>query len=108
MTTSLRPMNLGELLDRSFFLYRKHFLLFVGIAALPQLVLLAFQLAGIVVAPQSAGLTVMSIVWPFVLLFLSLGTIAASQAATVVAVSKVHLGASTDVSQAFPCINCRI
>jgi len=108
MTTPLRPMNLGELLDRSFFLYRKHFLLFVGITAVPQLVLLAFQLAGIVVAPQSAGLTVMSIVWPLVVLFLSLAAVAASQGATVVAVSKVHLGEPTDVSQAFAGIKGRI
>ena len=28
----LRPLSLGELLDRTFFLYRRHFLLFVGIA----------------------------------------------------------------------------
>jgi len=31
----LRPLSLGELLDRTFFLYRRHFLLFVGIAAIP-------------------------------------------------------------------------
>ena len=37
MNTPLRPMNLGELLDRSFFLYRKHFVLFAGIIALPYL-----------------------------------------------------------------------
>ena len=34
----LRPLSLGELLDRTFFLYRRHFLLFVGIAAMPQLI----------------------------------------------------------------------
>ena len=42
MTASLRPMSLGELLDRTFFLYRKHFLLFVGIIAFPHLAVLAF------------------------------------------------------------------
>jgi hypothetical protein len=31
----LRPLSLGELLDRTFFLYRRHFPLFVGIAAIP-------------------------------------------------------------------------
>ena len=31
----LRPLSLGELLDRTFFLYRRHFLLFTGIAAIP-------------------------------------------------------------------------
>jgi hypothetical protein len=29
-TLDLRPLSLGELLDRTFFLYRRHFLLFVG------------------------------------------------------------------------------
>jgi hypothetical protein len=31
----LRPLSLGELLDRMFFLYRRNFLLFIGIAAIP-------------------------------------------------------------------------
>ncbi len=31
----LRPLSLGELLDRTFFLYRRHFLLFAGIAVIP-------------------------------------------------------------------------
>src|SRR5260370_956013 len=29
MTAALRPMSVGELLDRCFFLYRKHFLLII-------------------------------------------------------------------------------
>ena len=36
----LRPLSLGELLDRTFFLYRRHFLLFLGIAAIPYLLVL--------------------------------------------------------------------
>jgi hypothetical protein len=31
----LRPLSLGELLDRTFFLYRRNFYLFTGIAAIP-------------------------------------------------------------------------
>ena len=41
----LRPLSLGELLDRTFFLYRRHFLLFIGIASIPYLLLLAILLA---------------------------------------------------------------
>jgi hypothetical protein len=41
----LRALSLGELLDRAFSLYRRHFWLFVGINAVPQLVLLALRLA---------------------------------------------------------------
>ncbi len=40
----LRPLSLGELLDRTFFLYRRHFLLFVGIAAIPYSIFFVVQL----------------------------------------------------------------
>jgi len=33
--TELRPLTLGELLDRTFQLYRNYFWLFVGIMAIP-------------------------------------------------------------------------
>jgi hypothetical protein len=42
--SDLRPLSLGEILDRTFSLYRKHFFLFVGVAALPQLAILAIDL----------------------------------------------------------------
>jgi hypothetical protein len=32
MSTALRPLSTGEVLDRTFVLYRKHFFLFTGIA----------------------------------------------------------------------------
>ena len=44
MQAALRPMNLGEILDRTFEIYRQRFLLFVGIAALPAAVILALHL----------------------------------------------------------------
>ena len=34
-TAELRPLSLGELLDRTFSLYRNHFWVFVGIMAIP-------------------------------------------------------------------------
>jgi Membrane domain of glycerophosphoryl diester phosphodiesterase len=109
MTTSLRPMSLGELLDRSFFLYRKHFALFVGIIALPHLVLLAFQLIGVAInRGTTAAFTATGLVWLFATLVLYLGASAASQGATVVAVSKVHLGTDTSISEAFAGIKGRI
>lgn len=40
----LRPLTLGEILDRTFSLYRKNFLLFAGITAIPQLLVLALRL----------------------------------------------------------------
>jgi len=41
----LRPLSLGDILDRTFSLYRRHFLLFIGIAGIPQLLVLVFSLA---------------------------------------------------------------
>jgi hypothetical protein len=108
MLASLRPMNLGELLDRSFFLYRKHFLLFVGIVALPHLVLLAFQLIGVAIRPKTPALMMLSGIWALASAVLYLAVIATSQGATVVAVSKVHLGHEASISEAFAGIKKRI
>jgi hypothetical protein len=47
MAAGLRPMNLGEILDRTFEIYRKHFLLFVEIAALPAVVMVGLHAADI-------------------------------------------------------------
>jgi len=44
MTTHLRPLNLGEILDRTAELYRTHFLLFVGIAAIFAAAMLCVQM----------------------------------------------------------------
>src|ERR1700693_3341633 len=105
MTTALRPLSLGELLDRSFFLYRKHFALFVGIIALPHLVLLAFQLIGVAVRPRTTmAFSATILVWSLASMVLYLGVVAASQGATVMAVSRVHLGNNTSVSESFAAI----
>ncbi len=41
----LRPLSLGELLDRTFFLYRRNFFLFIGIAAIPYSIFFVLNLA---------------------------------------------------------------
>lgn len=46
MTAPLRPMDLGEILDRTFQIYRSKFLVFLGIAAIPAVALPVFLLAG--------------------------------------------------------------
>jgi hypothetical protein len=43
--TALRPLSLGELLDRSFTLYRQHFLMFVTIMAVPSVAMLGMLAA---------------------------------------------------------------
>jgi hypothetical protein len=103
MTTALRPLSTGELLDRTFSLYRNYFGLFLGIFALPHLAVLAFQCLG--VAVRSPGRQLSDILST---LFFSMGAAlltvivsAASQAATVVAVSQVHLDRPTSVMESF-------
>ena len=110
MVSDLRPLSLGELLDRSFFLYRKNFMLFVGIVALPNLVLLAFQLAGVVLQKERGGLLgpIVSVLWLLGTAVVSLGATAASQGATVIAVSQVHLGRPASIAGAFAGIKGRI
>src|SRR5580704_5381935 len=49
----LRPLSLGEILDRTFSIYRRNFLLFVGITAIPQLLVLALQLGQVFVTTSS-------------------------------------------------------
>jgi hypothetical protein len=45
MTPLLRPMTLGEILDRTFHIYRSRFPVFVGIGALPALAMLVLETA---------------------------------------------------------------
>ena len=106
----LRPLSLGELLDRTFFLYRGHFLLFLGIAAIPYsfffvinlttaLLPLAIrssslgpmQAAGVAAAAIGGGL--------FALIAIVAGAIAFlfSVGATVFAVSEIYMGRQTSI-----------
>ena len=105
MTTALRPLSTGELLDRTFSLYRSHFGLFVGIFALPHLVVLAFQCLGVALQSPIRGnqlANLMSVLaWTYGALFLSMILTAVSQAATVVAVSDVHLDRPASVMDSY-------
>src|SRR5258708_20973327 len=93
MATALRPLSTGELLDRTFSLYRSHFSLFIGIFALPYLVVLAFQLVGLVFQSPipSISTTLLTIPWAVGVLLLTLVVSAVSQSSTVIAVSKLLL-----------------
>lgn len=109
MPTVLRPLSTGELLDRTFFLYRKHFMLFVGIVALPNLASLALQLAGVVTRdPAGAGAVAARVGWMLLTMLVYVLALAASTSATVVAVSQVHLERPTSVSGAYSTIKSRI
>jgi hypothetical protein len=99
MVTVLRPLSTSELLDRTFHLYRNNFLLFVGITALPQLVALALQLgtATMILQRQLAGVGVMSIAAGLA----SYIAIEVSHAATIMAVSNLHLDREASIGSSY-------
>jgi hypothetical protein len=110
LTTALRPLSAGELLDRTFSLYRSHFAVFLGIVAIPHLCVLAFQCLAL--AFQSPGTPVSGFsrifVWGLGASLLSIAVSAASHAATVIAVSEAHLGRPAGVMESFAKVRSRI
>ena len=103
MTTALRPLSTGELLDRTFSLYRSHFGLFVAIFAIPHLVVLAYQFLQLAVTrPDTRVPNVLAnLLWVFGAWFLGLVMASTSQAAAVIAVSEFHLNRSASVADSF-------
>lgn len=114
MSEPLRPMSLGELMDRTFALYRRNFILFVGIAALGPAAYFVFQLVTISarVLPGAASrhpaAALASVgIGMFVGILVMLAGMAISQAATVKAVAAVHLGRSITIGGAYKALRGR-
>src|SRR5207245_2831233 len=112
---ALRPMSTGELLDRTFSLYRKNFKLFVGIATIGPAAYLVFQLltVGSAVIPGSRsprfGMNAASFGIGIVAgIIIMLAGMAISHAATVKAVAAVHLGLKTTIGGAYRELKGRI
>jgi hypothetical protein len=99
----LRPLTTGELLDRAFNLYRGHLGLFLGIFALPHLIVFAFQCLGVAFErPGPALANVLArLPWIYGGLFLSWILGAVSHAAAVVAVSQIHLEQPISMVESF-------
>ncbi len=102
----LCPLSLGEILDRTFSLYRRNFLLFVGIAAIPQLLILALHLAQVLVSFRSlAQRSVSGTFVAFGLIGVLIGVIVYfvaylfAQGGTVYAVSELYLGRTTSIGE---------
>jgi len=91
----LRPLSLGEVLDRTFSLYRRHFLLFLGISGIPQLLVLGFQLAQRALLPS----VVLNLVATFLLLIVSVFAYLFAQGGTILAVSEFYLGRPTSIAE---------
>src|SRR5207248_11591397 len=103
---TLRPLKTGELLDRTFFYYRRHFVMFVGIAALPNLVALALQLSRVAVQTQGGLLSSMLISVVAIVIVLVASTF--SHGATVIAVSNIQLGRDASIREAFTSIRSQL
>ena len=102
----LRPLSVGELLDLTFALYRRKFLLFVGIAAVTHGLMTVLQeSAG--VAFQKAG-DVASTLLVIVGLIVYFISNAVSQAATTAAVSEIYLGRNVTILESFALLRGRI
>jgi hypothetical protein len=93
----LRPLSLGEILDRTFSLYRRNFVLFMGIAGIPALLTLIFKLSQVFYMGSSRpiGFLVST------LLTLIVGGIAYlfSQGAAILAIADLYLGRETGIVQ---------
>ena len=100
----LRPLSVGEILDRTFTLFRRHFLLWVGIMAFPQLVAMCFDLARMFLASPGgghrSGLGSSSVAILLSILVLLVTYIAGlfAQGATFLAVSDLYLNRPVSVS----------
>lgn len=115
MAEPLRPMGTSELLDRTFALYRQNFWLFVGIAALAPaiqtaagLVMAAFGSATAPAQPTASSLFGASAVAGlFITLFVMMIGFVITQAATIRAVSAVHLGRPVTIREAYASLRGR-
>jgi hypothetical protein len=119
MSFELRPLAMGELLDRSFSIYRRHPVLFIGIMAVPALFALAMGL-GVTAAttgqpgfegrgldptqpPQmpSVGLIVGLVAGYFLFMVVYSVVYSLSLGATAVAVSELYLGRVSTIRSAY-------
>ena len=123
MSLDLRPLTLGELLDRSFSLYRRHFWLFVGIMALPSLLALAFGLLVALFNPQPGGPGSVAaqpnpaeilgaLLWfgaaMIGMLIVYCITYAVALGATTVAVSQLYMGRPISIREAYAPLRGRV
>jgi hypothetical protein len=99
MVTVLRPLSTSELLDRTFHLYRNNFLVFVGITAIPQLVVLALHLGTVTMVLERQAVAVGSTA--IVAGLASYVAIEISHAATIMAVSNLHLDRPAGIGSSY-------
>jgi len=112
MAQVLTPLSLGELLDRTIQIYRRHFLIFVGILAVPNLFLVPLQLGNLWIrssnTPLTLGASLGAIGGALILMIMSVIVLSMAQAATVVAVSRLYLGQPASVAESYSRVAPRI
>jgi hypothetical protein len=104
----LRPLSLGEILDRTFTLYRKHFSLFFGIAAIPQILVLAVSLIFLYIEPPrvpSANpfeflTSPLVAIGTVVTIIASLAAYILAQGGSILGVSEIYLGRQITIAEA--------
>jgi hypothetical protein len=102
MPFTLRTLSLGETLKETFSIYGQHFVLFLSISAIPNLVLLALQLGLeklLVALPQATG--GLTVVAGFGTSFASLFASSIATAATTAAVFDIYVDRSPDLWECF-------
>ena len=108
----LRPLSLGEILDRTFSLYRNHFALFIGITAIPQLLVLALHLAQLFIfgyvgttsvdparTALSGGMAATAVLSGLLAAIVYIAAYLFAQGGTVYAVSDLYLGRPATIGQ---------
>lgn len=101
---NLRPLSLGELLDRAFSVYRSHFPLFAGITAVPalaQLLLASVQLSVMHVLRKHVTLgtvTLVTLILGYALALLVFLAFSVAHAAVVQALSETYMGRPATVA----------
>jgi hypothetical protein len=102
----LRPLSLGELLDRAFLLYRRNFLLFAGIMVIPAIFLVParfffLQNQGVAIPWRMSSPQPHAAASSFVLLFADWIIYSLAQAAITYAVADAYLGRPSTVRGAY-------
>ena len=109
----LRPLSLGEILDRTFSLYRRNFLLFLGITAIPHLLVLGLNLVQVLIvkapnmvpvrtttqfqAGPANSFLAFGIVGGILALIIYVVSFLFAQGGTIYAVSDLYLGRPTTI-----------
>ncbi len=104
--TELRPLSLGEILDRIFHLYRTHFLTFVGISTVAAAIDLVWkliqtgilQIIGNHVSVKMLSLVTVGFTLPSMVVYIVASAVV--MAAINRAVSAIYLGKTTGIAQA--------